>query len=131
MIDIRRHRVLIVDDHPIVRHGLRRMIDAEPDLVVCGEAQSDREARAAIRELSPDIMIVDVSLAQGDGLDLVRRLIAQSAGRTRYLGLELGDGQAAEAKTLCESAGYALIRILPDLTGRERILVAEAGPSRN
>jgi release factor glutamine methyltransferase len=66
-----------------------------------------------------------------DGLDLVRRLIAQSAGRTRYLGLELGDGQAAEAKTLCESAGYALIRILPDLTGRERILVAEAGPSRN
>jgi release factor glutamine methyltransferase len=66
-----------------------------------------------------------------DGLDLVRRLIAQSAGRTRYLGLELGDGQAGEAKTLCESAGYALIRILPDLTGRERILVAEAGPLPN
>jgi len=77
MMDIRRHRVLIVDDHPIVRHGLRRMIDAEPDLVVCGEAQSDREARAAIRELSPDIMIVDVSLAQGDGLDLVREVRAQ------------------------------------------------------
>jgi release factor glutamine methyltransferase len=66
-----------------------------------------------------------------DGLDLVRRLITQSAGRTRYLGLELGDGQAAEAKTLCELAGYALIRILPDLTGRERILVADAGPLPN
>jgi release factor glutamine methyltransferase len=64
-----------------------------------------------------------------DGLDLVRRIIAQSAGRTRHLALELGDGQAAEAKTLCESAGYALIRILPDLTGRERILLAGNGPA--
>ena len=72
-----RHRVLIVDDHPIVRHGLKQMIDAEPDLVVCGEAQSDREARAAIRELDPDAMIVDVSLAQGDGMDLVREVHAQ------------------------------------------------------
>jgi release factor glutamine methyltransferase len=60
-----------------------------------------------------------------DGLDLIRRLIAQSAGRTRWLALELGDGQAEEAKTLCSRAGYALIRILADFTGRERILVAE------
>jgi release factor glutamine methyltransferase len=60
-----------------------------------------------------------------DGLDLIRKLIAQSAKRTHYLLLELGDGQAAEAKTLCLSAGCALIRILPDFTERERILVAE------
>jgi DNA-binding NarL/FixJ family response regulator len=72
-----KHRVLIVDDHPIVRHGLIQLIDAEPDLKVCGEAQSDREARAAIRELQPDVMIVDVSLAQGDGIDLVREVRAQ------------------------------------------------------
>jgi DNA-binding NarL/FixJ family response regulator len=65
-------RVLIVDDHPIVRQGLRRMIEPEPDLTVCGEAQSEREARAAIRDLSPDAVIVDLSLAEGDGLDLVR-----------------------------------------------------------
>lgn len=60
-----------------------------------------------------------------DGLDLIRRLVAQSAGRTRHLALELGDGQAEEAKTLCLRAGYALIRILPDFTERERILIAE------
>jgi release factor glutamine methyltransferase len=60
-----------------------------------------------------------------DGLDLIRRLIVQSAGRTRFLALELGDGQAEEAKTLCQSAGYALIRVLPDFTNRERILLAE------
>ena len=60
-----------------------------------------------------------------DGLDLIRKLIAQSAGRTRLSPLELGDGQAEEAKTLCLSAGCALIEILPDFTERERILVAE------
>jgi len=60
-----------------------------------------------------------------DGLDLIRRLIAQSAGRTRYLALEFGDGQAEAAKTLCLGAGYALIQILPDFTQRERILVAQ------
>lgn len=73
-------RVLIVDDHPIVRQGLRRMIDPEPDLTVCGEAQSEREARAAIRELKPDVVIVDISLAQGDGLELVRDVHAQQPG---------------------------------------------------
>ena len=60
-----------------------------------------------------------------DGLDVIRRLVAQSAGRAKYLALEFGDGQAEEAKTLCLGAGYALIRILPDFTERERILVAE------
>ena len=60
-----------------------------------------------------------------DGLDLIRRLVTQSAGRTKFLALEFGDGQAEAAKTLCERAGYALIRVLPDLGNRERILVAQ------
>jgi release factor glutamine methyltransferase len=60
-----------------------------------------------------------------DGLDLIRRLVAQSAGRTRFLALEIGDGQGDEAKTLCLRAGYALIRVFPDFTGRDRILIAE------
>jgi release factor glutamine methyltransferase len=60
-----------------------------------------------------------------DGLDLVRRLVTQSANRARCLILELGDGQAAETKTLCLRAGYALIGILRDFTERERILIAE------
>jgi DNA-binding NarL/FixJ family response regulator len=64
--------VLIVDDHPIVRQGLRAMIDAERDLRICGEAQTEKEARAAIRELEPDVVVVDLSLDQGDGINLVR-----------------------------------------------------------
>src|SRR5579871_6838363 len=61
-----RHRVLIVDDHPIVRQGLRRLIDQEEDLAVW------REAKAAIRELKPEVVIVDISLKQGDGIELVK-----------------------------------------------------------
>lgn len=72
-----QRKVLIVDDHPIVRQGLRRMIEPEPDLVVCGEVQTEREARTAIRALAPDVVIVDISLAQGDGLELVRDVHAQ------------------------------------------------------
>lgn len=72
-----RRRVLIVDDHPIVRQGLRRMIEAEPDLEVCAEAASETEARAAIGEHRPDVVIVDLSLEHGDGLDLVREVALQ------------------------------------------------------
>src|SRR5882757_3264172 len=75
-----QRKVLIVDDHPIVRQGLRRMIESEPDLVVCGDVQTEREARAAIRALAPDVVIVDISLAQGDGLELVRDVHAHHAG---------------------------------------------------
>jgi release factor glutamine methyltransferase len=60
-----------------------------------------------------------------DGLDLIRRLITQSAGRTRYLALEIGDGQAEATKTLCEAAGYVLNRTLPNMSQRDRVLLAE------
>lgn len=75
-----RRRVLIVDDHPIVRHGLARMIEASPDLSVCGEAENVADAKRAIRELSPEVVIVDLTLGQGDGLELVRDVRAQHPG---------------------------------------------------
>ncbi len=68
----RARRVLIVDDHPIVRQGLRRIMENEEDLLVCGEAETVRDARIAIKELAPDVVIVDISLKQGDGIELVR-----------------------------------------------------------
>lgn len=75
-----RKRVLIVDDHPIVRHGLTRMIEAAPDLEVCGEAETVADARRAIRALNPDVVIVDLTLGQGDGLELVRDVRAHHPG---------------------------------------------------
>jgi CheY-like chemotaxis protein len=68
----RVRRVLIVDDHPIVRQGLRRVMENEDDLTVCGEAESARDARTAIKELNPDVVVADISLKQGDGIELVR-----------------------------------------------------------
>jgi len=68
----RVRRVLIVDDHPIVRQGLRRVMENEEDLTVCGEAETARDARAAIKEFNPDVVIADISLKQGDGIELVR-----------------------------------------------------------
>jgi DNA-binding NarL/FixJ family response regulator len=65
-------RILIIDSHPIVREGLRRIIEKEPDLAVCAEADSMRDARTAIARSSPDVIIADISLKQGDGIDLVR-----------------------------------------------------------
>src|ERR1700693_3232082 len=64
--------VLSVDDHPIVRQGLRRVMENEDDLPVCGEAETARDARIAIKELTPDVVIADISLKQGDGIELVR-----------------------------------------------------------
>ncbi|MBS0613541.1 MAG: response regulator transcription factor [Proteobacteria bacterium] len=72
-------RILIVDDHPIVRQGLRRLMENEEDLSVCGEVETARDARIAIKELNPDAVIVDISLRQGDGIELVRDVRAHYA----------------------------------------------------
>jgi DNA-binding NarL/FixJ family response regulator len=67
-------RVLIVDEHPLVCEGLRRIVEHECDLTVCGEAGTARAARAMTKELDPDVVVVDIGLERGDGIDLVRDL---------------------------------------------------------
>lgn len=65
--------MLVVDDHPVVRHGITLIINAEPDLTVCGEAENEQAARRMLRELQPDALVVDLSLgAGGDGFNIVR-----------------------------------------------------------
>jgi DNA-binding NarL/FixJ family response regulator len=74
-------RVLLVDDHPIVRQGLAQMIDQEADLQVCGQAQGAVEAMEAIGREAPDVAVVDLSLPDGNGIDLVKQI------RERWPGL--------------------------------------------
>jgi DNA-binding NarL/FixJ family response regulator len=69
-------RVLIVDDHPVVRQGLRYLLERADDLTVCGEAETAIGARTAIDRLHPDVLICDISLKQVDGIELVRNLRA-------------------------------------------------------
>lgn len=67
-------RILIVDDHPVVRLGIRQAISADPRLTVSGEAASSDEALEALRHLRIDLVIVDLSLKSGAGLSLIRTL---------------------------------------------------------
>lgn len=67
-------RILVVDDHPIVRLGIRQMLGAEHDLEICAEAESAQAALAMIGAVQPQLAIVDLSLAQGTGLELIRAL---------------------------------------------------------
>ncbi|NKZ05666.1 response regulator [Actinomadura latina] len=67
-------RVMIVDDHPIVREGLRGMLAAEPDIEVAGEAASGDEAVALVPRVRPDVVLMDLRMPSGDGLSAIRRL---------------------------------------------------------
>ena len=119
-----KRRVMIVDDHPIVRQGLKRMIDAEPDLEVCAEAESEPAARRVLRQLTPDIMVVDLSLDDGDGLELVRAVHAHHP-EVPMLVLSMHDETIYAERMLAEGAnGYIMKQAAADqlLTALRRVL---------
>lgn len=70
----RRSAVYLVDDHPILRQGLGKLINDQPDLTVGGEAESPSAAVAGIAASAPDLVLLDLSLSGGDGMDLCRQL---------------------------------------------------------
>jgi DNA-binding NarL/FixJ family response regulator len=70
-------RILIVDDHPVFRHGVAALIAAETDLTVCGEADSAPAALEAMRRLKPDLAILDISLQGTNGIELVKLMRAE------------------------------------------------------
>jgi len=69
-------KVFIVDDHPIVRQGLRQLLSQEEDMVVCGEAEGMSQAMQLYFEKKPQVMLVDISLENGNGIELVKELMA-------------------------------------------------------
>ena len=72
-----KHGVFIVDDHPLVREGLTNLINQQSDLVVCGEAKDSAEAVEGIRKERPDVVIIDISLTNESGLELIKHLTKQ------------------------------------------------------
>jgi DNA-binding NarL/FixJ family response regulator len=75
-------RILIVDDHPLFRQGLRELIDREPGWEVCGEAADAAEATRLVEETKPDLVIIDISLGATNGIDLIKNLNASNADLT-------------------------------------------------
>src|SRR5216110_3013687 len=73
----RKSRVFIVDDHPLVREGLTNLINGQNDLIVCGEAKDSAQAINGIAKARPDVAVVDISLENESGLELVKQLGSQ------------------------------------------------------
>jgi len=67
-------KVLLVDDHPIVRQGLEQMINDSADLHVCGQAADTQEALKAVRDLAPDVVVLDISLKDRSGIDFIKEI---------------------------------------------------------
>jgi DNA-binding NarL/FixJ family response regulator len=70
-------RILLVDDHPVLRKGLVRLIDSKDEFVVCGEASTAVDAMALIRDLTPDLVIVDIGLPGASGIELTKTISAE------------------------------------------------------
>jgi DNA-binding NarL/FixJ family response regulator len=101
-----RTRVVVVDDHPLVRERLTELINCEPDLQVCGEAEDRPSAARLILDLQPDLAIVDLSLRNSHGLDLIKDIRAASP-KTRILVLSMHDESLYAERVLRAGAqGY-------------------------
>jgi len=72
-----KSKILIVDDHPIVRQGLAELVNHENDLAVCGQAEDAHQAMKAIKELRPDMAVVDISLRETSGIELIKDINVQ------------------------------------------------------
>jgi DNA-binding NarL/FixJ family response regulator len=97
--------VVLVDDHALIRDGLRRAIDRCDDLTVAAEAAGLDEARAVMHRHKPDVLVVDVRLADGNGLDLVREMAEQRPELAIVvLTMYAGDGQVLDARDAGASA---------------------------
>jgi len=112
-------RVFVVDDHPIVRQGLSQLINREPDLTVCGEAEDARTALDALAPSKPDIVIVDVSLDGPDGIELLKTIRSRDS-KLPVLMLSMHDESLYAERALRAGAnGYIMKQ-----EATERVLIA-------
>lgn len=106
-------RVVLVDDHPVVRAGIRALLDGEPDLAVAAEATDASSALRAVRSLNPDVVVVDLNLGSGaDGVELITRLGAFD-DQPEVLVLTTYDTEADVLRSLDAGARSFLLKDAP------------------
>ena len=106
----KRIRILIVDDHAVLQAGLRMLLDAEPDMEVVGGASNGAQALQAVRELAPDVALLDISMPGMDGLQILR-LIRDAGHSTRAVILTMHDDEGYLREALAAGAcGFVLKR---------------------
>jgi len=117
-------RIVLADDHPIVLHGLRNLVLAEPDLALIGEACSGTEAFKVIREKKPDVAVLDISMPELNGISLARR-IAGELPSVKVLILTAHEDRAYLRQAIGAGVrGYLLKRSVADnLVGSIRAVV--------
>lgn len=115
----RNARIVIVDDHPMMRDGMSAQIANQPDLSVCGEADDVEPALKLVRELSPDLVIVDISLKSGHGIDLVKRLRERNSMTKMLVNSMYDEAVYAERALQAGAMGY-----LCKQTARETLITA-------
>jgi DNA-binding NarL/FixJ family response regulator len=122
-----KRRVLIVDDHPLMRQGLAQLLNQQSDLTVCGEAENVPEALQKTVDLKPDVVIVDLSLKGSDGIELIRSLRSRNA-RLPLLVLSMHDEALYAERALKAGAwGYIMKQEATNqvLSGLRRVLSGE------
>jgi two-component system response regulator NreC len=98
-------KLLIADDHTILRQGLRRILEAEPDMSVVGEASTGIDAVRRAKQLKPDVVIMDISMPEQDGIESMRQIVKTLASRVLILSVHLEHHVIAEAVS-AGAAGY-------------------------
>ena len=103
-------RVLLVDDHPLVREGVANLIQQQPDLEVCGQASDEPQALALVDSAKPDVAVVDILLENGSGLELIKNIKAMHPG-VAMLALSMHDESLYAERALRAGArGYLMKR---------------------
>lgn len=103
-----RHRVLIIDDHPLLRRGMSALLSDAPDLNVCGEAENAKDALQAMRDLVPQVALVDINLPGANGLELIKLMLAEQP-KLRILVVSMHDETLYALRSLRAGAkGYLM-----------------------
>jgi len=117
--------VFLLDDHEVVRMGVRELLEAEPDITVVGEAGTASSALARIPALRPDVAILDVRLPDGDGVSVCREIRSKMPGVACLMLTSFGDDEALFDAIMAGAAGYVLKQIRgTDLVGAVRTVAS-------
>jgi two-component system, NarL family, response regulator DevR len=103
--------VFLLDDHEIVRRGVRDLLDAEPDLRVVGEASNEEEALRRIPALDPDVAVLDIRLQAGDGISVCREIRSRYPRTACLMLTSFADDEALFHSIMAGAAGYVLKQI--------------------
>ena len=102
----KKFKVLLVDDHPIVRHGLRDLLTREPDIDVCGEAEDVSSALEVAEATCPDLVVADISLKNSNGFEFLSQFCARSRAASVLVWSMLDESLCAERAMRSGAAGY-------------------------